>query len=400
MRRFAILALALAAAGVSAGCSGGSQGKTGTPGAGAAESAVYVITSAEATPLSPLALRPIDPATGADLPGPEPFELGHHGSFAISPDGRTLAMATADDDFHSERLSLFDLAAWRPLRDLELSRPFGRIAWSPDGERIYALVDTRLLAIDPLGDIIYEAPLPIAASLLHVAPDGDALYVSGPRSYEPADSSWPVLVAIDAADGGVRAEVEVPSVKLGNLWLNPDHESGVGQFFPGEAMSPDGRFYYYVHSDEDRVTVVDLAEMRVRGEEDLRRPGSLLEQLRGLFAGTAEAKPVAQYSKGAAISPDGRRLYVVGWAEEDELTYLDLQVIDTETLRLVATLKGQQGYWGITADRSGQHLYVVDTYYNDGAPQADLVVLDSVRLKEVGRRPLNFWGDVLVGRAP
>src|SRR5258708_19868108 len=45
-----------------------------------------------AAPQGPIRLRPVDPATLADVPDLAPIEVGHHYNQAVSPDGRTLAV--------------------------------------------------------------------------------------------------------------------------------------------------------------------------------------------------------------------------------------------------------------------------------------------------------------------
>jgi hypothetical protein len=59
-------------------------------------------------------LRPVDPATLADVAGLVPIELGHQYSHALNPDGRTLAVIVwpSGSNNRGGSLHLIDLATW------------------------------------------------------------------------------------------------------------------------------------------------------------------------------------------------------------------------------------------------------------------------------------------------
>jgi hypothetical protein len=109
---------------------------------------------------------------------------------------------------------------------------------------------------------------------------------------------------------------------------------------PAAVISAGARALYIVHADEDRLTTVDFAARTVRSVT-IQPKQSVLDQLMALTADTAHAKAMNGTTKRAALSPDGKRLYVVRmttrqshgadgeWTVTE--TPLGLQVIDPTT---------------------------------------------------------------------
>jgi len=384
-------------------------------------------------------LRPIDPATGRDLPGYIPLQLSLNGAVAISPDSRTAAVAR-------HHFALFDLERWKPVGELGQLGGVKEIHWSSDGRRLYVrgdencqegpgfgwLCESRIETINVTsGKVVSRAQLPSAYLYPHrywtstrtdLAPKGHrvgrTLYLFGAfgnsNAIDTSDDrpTTAHVVAFDLEAGKVQDELDLPGV----LWgvrpepYQPDEPTMVG-YYPAVAVSPDGRRAYIVHADADRVTVVDLEGMRVeRSDEIGRRQASLFERFLSSLAGNAYAKdvPIPEKSaaisrdggplyqeKWAAISPDGRFLYVGGVSERFPTGSLGLQVIDTGSLDIVAEITpGGDLYADLAVHPSGRYLYAV----TGGITEGRLLVLDPVTLEVMAHR-LTFGGVPIVAPA-
>lgn len=417
----ALLSL-LAAAALLASCGGGSgHDLTPSPVAPGGISTVYLVTNDDDSynGLKPLVLKPIEPATGRDLPGYAPASLGHHGVWAVSPDGRTLASAVAEDSFGPERLSLFDLDRWTPLRDLDFAAHDMQLFWSKDGSRLYVVASTdcgaecrdlrsELVIVDTSdGHVAARFPLPFAPMTSHLSPDDRTLYVFGNDSYY-ADTDTlrpPRLIAIDVESGRSRAELAFPDVLYGQR-RESDAQGDVSYttYLSGTAMSPAGAAYYIFHPDSDDVTVVDLRTMRVARTQAIRQRVSLFQRFRSVFSlvpGTAHAKGGEVRGNGFVLSPDGRRFYRVLAPDRHGLDPGDagepavLQVIDAESMQLVRErdlYRDGFGYGNLSFDLTGRYLYFTHVL--------DLFVLDTSTLDTVSQRRVYPIGPSIVVAPP
>lgn len=393
--------------------------------------AAYAVVKLDSRPLSGLYLKAVDPLTGEAIEGREPVKLGHHGTWALSPDGRTMALAWSPtgNDRGPDRLFLLDLNRWEKT-DLGFQALISRLFWSPDGERLHLTTWHRcsqpecidssgeLVTVDPAtGNVLSESSLPFSSYATRLSPDGHTLYLFGAEWVDPRvkeEGRVPRLVAFDVQRGRVRAELELSEVLWGQRKETDEHGEYFAQYLPGTAMSPDGRSYYVAHPDEDRITVVDLASMQVERSEEIGRKASLFGRLLSLFANTAHAKGGATSSKRIAVSPDGRLLYIIGSAERpvretadaEERTWesigYGLKVIDTASLEVVAEdvpPRGPPGsplswaatYRQVAPDPGGRYLYALRG--------AELYIMDPATLEVVRTTAAPFY-DFLVGPAP
>ncbi len=167
---------------------------------------------------------------------------------------------------------------------------------------------------------------------------------------------------------------------------------------PAVVLSHDGRRLYIVHADQERLTTVDFDALTVRSIV-LRETQSWLERLLDLTAGVAEAKGIWTGTvKAAVLSPDGKRLYVVGRTttvtrdadgnRESMETHLGLQVIDLVGGHKVMSRDIELAGTWISADRirftpNGKHLLVGG--WRDGGGWTE--VLDAKRLERVADLP-------------
>ena len=369
-------------------------------------------------------LRPIDPASGQNLPG---YTLmpSVRGPAAISPDGRTAAFTVQPVSKDPPHLELFDLKNWRPAGTLDLSGYFREMHWSRDGERLHLrtevcapsteeadqVCESTIVTIDVASrKVLSRTPLPpehlypsaaFDDASFAQAPDGRTVYLLGNSVVNPSTAR---LLAFDLETGVVGEEVELPDV----LW-GARPEPGEGErfidYFPAFVVSPDGRRAYIVHADTDRITVVDLEAMRILRSSGLTPRTSLFERFLSFLAKDAHADGRSPfYEKMATISPDGRYLYVGGGhalpARPDSWVvgpYADrsagLRMIDTESLEIVAEIEpgGECEYRNLAVHPSGRYLYAT-TFGTDpgqaGVPRcrAGLLVFDAHSLEVIASR--------------
>lgn len=300
-------------------------------------------------------LRPIDPATASDIPGFEPIEF-HWAQASLSSDRKTLAaLVWPNPSYPRASLRLVDLEAWS---ERTAQRPLTSpgLVWSVTGEVIYAFewvgAGTSLVAFDRRTLVARDVmALNFRLARMPVAIPGTTDLVALGYRVSNRESDTPTgdafLAFIDPVAARVTKELPLPGLMVGQ-WRDSDRESPSG-YWPAVAVSPDGSRSYIAHAESESVTVVDLqtraiaaSKSPVRGKPWWRRLGSSL--VRELVT-TASAKGGGSSARmTAAVSPDGRVLYVAGQSDERcpdtpmhcvEGRPLGLRVIDTSDLHLI-----------------------------------------------------------------
>jgi hypothetical protein len=131
------------------------------------------------------------------------------------------------------------------------------------------------------------------------------------------------------------SELELLAVKL-----HQDTES----YQPGLAWDLERGLLYIAHADEDRITVVDLAEGVVKIQSDILRPRSHFDRFIDWLMPTAAAKGGPVTIRRALLSEDGRMLSIAPLfgeyetIEEPDIS-TDLLIVETERLEEVGRLE-------------------------------------------------------------
>jgi hypothetical protein len=349
----------------------------------------------------------LDPQTGEEIAAFEPIAIGRNFNFLLAPDGNTLAViGYRTDDFYNGKLHLIDLRNWQGVEtDIEIPRFSSTMAFSPDSTRLaiahqglltnhdgqpqdymLTVVDVNNRAIAAETEVAFEP------ALLYYTPDGASLIAYGgqlaPQRVEEAQPAHAVLMS--AADLSVTWEQLLPDVLHGN-YIGEEVAGGeiaMSGYHPAAVFSPDKMTLYIVHADEDRLTTVHFADRRMETVE-VRPPQTLLDRLIALTAGVAYAKYYDGTDKQAVLSPDGSRLYVVGWTADTTVTeegeYLfdsqahGLKVIDTGNGTEVASLEIEAA--GIALSADGTQLYIYG--WSGQSPYTD--VYNAATLEKVRR---------------
>ncbi len=319
-------------------------------------------------------LSPVDSETLEPLSDFTPLPMGHWASNYVSPDGRLLASAIGPTQAPRANLHVFNLKDWAEMFVLE--EPEGDLSsavWSPDSDRLFVTaglpswksgrtlwaVDIRDQSARKLTDLAYWI------DRIDVSPDGSTLYVF---AFQLADTQTfevtgaPFLVALDSHTGVEKARVALPGMVIGQRKEEGRDGELYAMYFPGRALSPDGRRYYIAHAEDDEITVVNLEEMAVETTAVPARKPSLFERALDtlLGVGQAEAKGGPSNSRQILVSPDGARLFVTGGRDHeiaaDSAGYepLGLKVLEADTLEIIAQ---HEGVGGIELSPDGNLLF-------------------------------------------
>lgn len=161
--------------------------------------------------------------------------------------------------------------------------------------------------------------------------------------------------------------------------------SGTGGFLLSEhAVSPDGRRLYVFAPTTGELVMVDLQRQRIEGQVAIEtgvepagdsRLDHFLAALRGLLVQEAAAK-FSFADGGMQLSPDGSRLYAIGFQGEGyQATVNGIWVIDTASWRIVDRWLPDTSPGGIFLSQDGRYLYA--PRWRTNSSQIELGVLDT-----------------------
>lgn len=316
-------------------------------------------------------LGPVDATTGQEIPGYTPLLLGGSELYtlqtALSPDGRYLAAIEPDNDIcepsgggsacraQAGLLHLVDVANWQ---DTTVALPGAGWVWpivfNTDSTRLvlahHTQTESQVLLYDTAGGTeLARQTIPFRPGLIAFTGDG-AVALAGAVDGENRGVTEPGPFTVQLLEGVTLAEQwtqTMPDIASGS-WCTAacdtlDHERRVVSWQPGMVASPDGRFLYIVHADENRLTTVDLHGQAVQ-TVPIQAAQSWLERLLAWTARPVAAKSLGDgAAKTVVVSPDGNRLYVSGSSWSVETNQEGEPIIQTEHpgLQVVAAADGR-----------------------------------------------------------
>lgn len=369
----------------------------------------------------PFVIRLVDPATGQDMVGFEPIALPsmHIPAYNLSPDGESLAVIESYGDAceayaggeacrgNAHVLHLLDLPGGR-----EVTAPLTEQGWvellafDPVGQHLalvkHGIFASTLMLFDVrTGQALAQRKLDFRPSHLYYTQDGGSLALYGqsagvsPGLKEPDP---PRVALVDAGNLEVLWEQELAGLVSG-MWCleNCSQPHGTPLFVdwsPAVVASPDGKLLYIVHADQERLDTVDF-DSRVVYSTHIQPETSLVNRFLGFTVRVAKAKGFSSgVAKDAAISGDGKRLYVVtqtttpiraeDGAVETVNSQLDIQLLDLPGgQRLDRQEIAVDGTWIAVSDvtLTPDGAYLVLNGWNDGNRWAQ--VFEVERLKPV-----------------
>ncbi|MCI0555121.1 MAG: lactonase family protein [Anaerolineae bacterium] len=371
---------------------------------------VLAVTEKENSVGFGLQARPVNPATLADLPGYVPIDFGHHYTYAVTPDRKTLAVITwLSDNNAGGELHLIDLNTWTDMpANLNIDDYVGELTFGVDGRTLYWTIPT---AYDPAHgmprdyqlyrydldsrqlSVITQLPSSFIPGSQRLS-SGNVAIVGIPTDPNNLAEDVPHLLIIDPARNRIVADLRLDGVKAGQFREQETNATPSAQeeswqyvmYNPGLAWDLDRKVLYIVHADDDKVTVVDLVNGTLIKQTQIRPPRSLLDWMSDSLASAAVAKGGPRLGAHVILSRDGERLYV--FSEKTEMGIpktTDLRVIATDGMREINHLDELLTDFALTPD--GKSLLVVKgeidrSYGFDMLVNRDVYILDAETLRE------------------
>ena len=344
-----------------------------------------------------LSLLPIDPRTGAVFEAAALTDLGSSYLAAYAPDGRTLALLIFEAQAVTGAIRFVDLTDWTisAPRIALVSYPSAML-FTPDGHSLLvagasapdldpeAVANGTATEGDPgLNELVRyavatgaeqaRASLPFAPRSVSLAPDGQSVLVYGAQAERDDGLNPAVSVAqLDLATLTVQWQQALPAVRDGQYAapaeIGAQELWATGQWYsPAVVWSPSAPVLYLVHAGDDALTTVDFAAQTVT-TVPVAPAQSWLDRLMAATAGVAEAKMLNGTTMQAVLSPDGQRLYALGFRVETVKEYtetpLGLRVIDVATGALLDTVETGTRNLTLGADPAGAPVLVLEGWHD------------------------------------
>jgi len=344
------------------------------------------------------------------------------GSYAYSPDGSVLALTTGTTPFCTP--SSGGSACWPSTKAIHLidvqTRAvilvypgYGRagpMVFSPDGDDIALVHESRKgielrLYDSASGGLLRSTSFPFVPSYAGYTVDGGDLVLVGADDGSNPGFAPPGPLTVIVMDGEsleTRWQQALDGVIHGAWCLEAcdgSHGFTVSAVWsPAIVRIPGTDRVVVVHADADKLTSVDIAEQRV-ATMDIAAPRSWLDRLMAFGTVPAEAKGgMDGAARDAAASPDGSRLYIVGWAYHTRLKDdgsmenrdepLGLQVVDPLTGSRIASIDSNAARVSLTKDGA----WLLLTVWNDVKMWTDVLPVSELD----GDRPVEAW-DLVAG---
>jgi dipeptidyl aminopeptidase/acylaminoacyl peptidase len=344
-------------------------------------------------------IRLVDPATGQASNSIAPAAISKIKSInldsyqvARSDDGQQLGLVLYDGQTctpfsggtscypSGDHLILVELQTGKFVEaTLPVKGYVSQLAFNQDASQLALVSGNRdgkeLLLLDGRdGSLLAQRTLNFDPNLLSFSNPGQDLVLFGsPQVENPGvdQPAPPLVMVVDREKLNILWRETLDDV-LNGYWCvescDSSHELRLSaSWSPAVLLSPDRDRLYVVHADGDAISVADLAGHLVTSLQIHKRV-SLFERLLALTAGVAHAKGGFEgATKNAVFSPDGSRLYIVGYqttatpdpeyAWRSETKSLDLQVVDAETGELVDERASKAEKVSISPDGSTLFLY-------------------------------------------
>jgi hypothetical protein len=308
--------------------------------------------------------RPIDPLTLGDVPGYTPISFGHHYLARTSPDGSTVVaiLWPSGSSNGGATIHVIDTKTWadRELR-AKVDTYTSALYFDDLGRTVYWTQPTAITPTTESANALFGLDV-ASGSVREIARFAEGYSARDLRVVGSRIAVWLVptsLVAIDghprdvprvalvAATGGIDGMVSLPAIRAGQV-VDAIADDPYRSIEPGLAWDlPRGRLYV-ADAESDRIFTVDLRSGGLTGPVVPTLKKSLLDVVWSLFGSVAEAKTQSSTRQEAALSADGRWLYVSGIRSDfvkssdgklrEVVTPIELRVIDPTDMSLHTTV--------------------------------------------------------------
>jgi hypothetical protein len=272
---------------------------------------------------------PLDGGTLADLPGATSRELHLVSAGGDSGIAVEATAGRANPDPQTIWVNMHDLVNGTTRRfhppvsglAVGLSADGTRLLWEPFPPRTQVYpppVDWYVLstADGAVAGHVYDEDNACFRQNASLSPDGKRLYCLVDPALHDISGPQPVrVVAYEVVGRNLwtadRPAAEVAlETRIGQRPMTMTDSMGWELLEPALALSPDGATLAVVHADGDALTLIDARDLTLIRSLDLAAPRTLLDIL-GLPAAPAHAKgEMSGTLRQAVFSADGRRLYV------------------------------------------------------------------------------------------
>ena len=282
---------------------------------------------------------------------------GGPAGLALSSDGNLLYSANS----FSSDLSIIDLVSGVERKRLFTGNNPTGVQISPDGNRV--LITSRRTLGLPYGDTLKCELTVVNDKTRRIAERRDIkqAYMMENIAFTPSGDL--ALIPL------IRPKNNVPTIQIERGWMMTNG-IGVTEQKPGGrtiqllldepnayyadpfdiAITPDGKKAFVSHAGVDRISVIDIDEVRkLISESDDRMLAAYSNYLGSSSRTVLKRIPTGANPKGMALSPDGKKLYVAEHLEDR------ISIISTESLETIGYIP-LGGPGRITVAREGRRL--------------------------------------------
>ena len=282
---------------------------------------------------------------------------GGPAGLALSSDGNSLYSANS----FSSDLSIIDLVSGVERKRLFTGNNPTGVQISPDGSRV--LITSRRTLGLPYGDTLKCELTVVNDKTRRIAERRDIkqAYMMENIAFTPSGDL--ALIPL------IRPKNNVPTIQIERGWMMTNG-IGVTEQKPGGrtiqllldepnayyadpfdiAITPDGKKAFVSHAGVDRISVIDIDEVRkLISESDDRMLAAYSNYLGSSSRTVLKRIPTGANPKGMALSPDGKKLYVAEHLEDR------ISIISTESLETIGNIP-LGGPGRITVAREGRRL--------------------------------------------
>jgi hypothetical protein len=271
-------------------------------------------------------LAPVDPATGNNVQGYEPIDMGSNFYYTFSPDGTTMIFSSLAESAGSfAALRFLDLETWTEAVGLLLpTRGWSSAqAVSADGSHYaMATVETRsrhVWLVDAQKHILLDSiETPLYVTGMAFTSDGQGLMLYGnPEIFETGVTQGPPVAELRSSEDldliwSRELEGVIDGFQPNAEYKGEAHQPGTGSSYrPAVVFDPQAATMDVVHADVEKLTRVEFERKRVL-TQDIRPAVSWVERLLALGTRVAYAKVQDGMEREAVLSPDAETLYIAG----------------------------------------------------------------------------------------
>ena len=331
-------------------------------------------------------VRALDPKTLVEVIGKTPLAIGNRQISAMSKDGSKLAIVSwAEKSSKEAELKILDVKKWKIKNTgLIIKDAIGKLAFGTNGNSLFWIQPSKEMIKKDIpknyqlnGYDIKNKKLKVLTKFkslfvpdrIHLMNAGKHIVVYGVNiATDKMAKGSPSLYTIDLNNGKTLLNIRLSGIKAGLRKITNDkNKPNYKSFKPGLSSFDEKNLMYIVHSDSDKVTIVDMLRGTKTDKKIMKSKTTMKDSISNIFVATAQALPgddskstgttketkkksatkqeisstVLSTEKRAAASSDGRYLYIVGKKKGKKIkgrVESRLQIVDIESMTQVGKI--------------------------------------------------------------